>query len=116
LDANALKEKFPDREFIRISAKHGTGLTELCENIYHFVVGDSSLNETLVITRERHRQCLDAANNALLKSCVSLEQELSEEFVAVDVQFAMDRLAVILGKTFEDDLLDQIFGEFCIGK
>jgi tRNA modification GTPase len=116
LDAHALKEKFPDAEFIRISAKHGTGLNELCENIYQFVVGDSSLDETLVITRERHRQCLVEANNALLKSCASLEKDLSEEFVAVDVQVAMDRLAVILGKTFEDDLLDQIFGEFCIGK
>jgi tRNA modification GTPase len=116
LDVHALKEKFPDAEFIRVSAKTGTGLTELCENIYQFVVGDSSLNETLVITRERHRQCLDAANNALIKSCASFEQNLSEEFVAVDIQIAMDRLALILGKTFEDDLLDQIFGEFCIGK
>ena len=79
-------------------------------------MGDASLNETLVITRERHRQCLVEANNALLKSCTSLQEDLSEEFVAVDVQVAMDRLAVILGKTFEDDLLDQIFGEFCIGK
>ncbi|VAX28278.1 tRNA-5-carboxymethylaminomethyl-2-thiouridine(34)synthesis protein MnmE [hydrothermal vent metagenome] len=116
LDMHALQEKFPDAEFIRVSAKSGTGLTKLCASIYQFVVGDSSLNETLVITRERHRQCLDAANTALIKSCASLEQNLSEEFVAVDIQIAMDRLAIILGKTFEDDLLDQIFGEFCIGK
>jgi tRNA modification GTPase len=116
LDVRALQEKFPGAEFIRLSAKNGNGLNELLESIYQFVVGDSSLNETLVITRERHRQCLDAANNALIKSCASLEQNLSEEFVAVDIQVAMDRLALILGKTFEDDLLDQIFGEFCIGK
>ncbi|MCH7624214.1 MAG: tRNA uridine-5-carboxymethylaminomethyl(34) synthesis GTPase MnmE, partial [Nitrospinae bacterium] len=91
-------------------------LSGLCDAIYQFVMGDSSLNETLVITRGRHRQCLVTANTALLNSCASLEQNLSEEFVAVDVTIAMDRLAVILGKTFEDDLLDQIFGEFCIGK
>lgn len=116
LDVPLLKTKFPGEEPIRISAKTGTGLNELCESIYKFAVGDSSFNETLVITRERHHQCLIAANEALLKSCASLEQELSEEFVAVDVAVAMDRLAVILGKTFEEDLLDLIFGEFCIGK
>ncbi len=116
LDVATLKTKLPDQEFIRVSAKNGTGLSELCENIYQFVMGDSSLSETLVITRERHRQCLVEANDALLKSCASIEQDLSEEFVAVDITIAMDRLAVILGKTFEEDLLDQIFGEFCIGK
>jgi len=116
LDTPALQTSFPHEEFISISAKNGAGLPELCEAIYQFVVGDSSLNENLVITRERHRQCLVEVNNALLKSCASLEQDLSEEFVAVDITIAMDRLAVILGKTFEDDLLDQIFGEFCIGK
>ncbi len=116
LDIATLKAKFPQAEFIRISAKNETGLSELCESVYQFVIGDASLNETLVITRERHRQALVAADDALLKSCASLEHNLSEEFVAVDVTMAMDRLAVILGKTFEDDLLDQIFGEFCIGK
>ena len=116
LDVTSLKAKFPNAEFIRISAKTGSGLTELKASIYQFVMGESSLNETLIISHERHRQCLVEANEALLKSCASLEQDLSEEFVAVDVTIAMDRLAVILGKTFEDDLLDQIFGEFCIGK
>ena len=116
LDVSSLKARFPHAEFIRISAKQETGLSELKENIYRFVTADASLNETLIITRERHRQCLSLANDALLKSCASLKQDLSEEFVAVDVTMAMDRLAVLLGKTFEEDLLDQIFGEFCIGK
>jgi len=116
LDVATLKANFPDADFIRVSAKNGNGLNELRESIYRFVMGDSSLSETLVITRERHRHCLVEANNALLKSCASIEQDLSEEFVAVDITIAMDRLAVILGKTFEEDLLDQIFGEFCIGK
>jgi tRNA modification GTPase len=116
LDESTLRSLFSDEEVLRISAKDGTGVDDLCEAIYQFVVGDLSLQETLVITRERHRQCLVDANIALQKSCDSFEQNLSEEFVAVDVSFAMDRIGSILGKTFEEDLLDQIFGEFCIGK
>lgn len=116
LDETNLRSMFPDEEPLKISAKNGTGLSELCEAIYQFVIGDSSLQETLVITRERHRQCLVEANNALLMSCETFQQNLSEEFIAVDVNIAMDRIGSILGKTFEEDLLDKIFGEFCIGK
>ena len=60
LDASTLRSLFPDEEALRISAKDGTGVDELCEAIYQFVMGDISLQETLVITRERHRQCLVA--------------------------------------------------------
>ena len=80
------------------------------------MVGDVSLQETLVITRERHRQQLVLADSALKKSCDSFKQGLSEEFIAVDVSLAMEHIGSILGKTFAEDLLDKIFGEFCIGK
>jgi tRNA modification GTPase len=116
LDASTLRSLFPGEEALRISATDGTGVNELCEAIYQFVMGEVSLQESLVITRERHRQCLVEASLALQKSCDSFEQNLSEEFIAVDVSFAMDRIGTILGKTFEEDLLDKIFGEFCIGK
>jgi len=52
----------------------------------------------------------------LKKTLNSLEQKLSEEFVATDLTIAMNHLGAILGKTIEDDLLDQIFSTFCIGK
>ena len=40
----------------------------------------------------------------------------SEELIAVDINLAMEHIGSILGKTFAEDLLDKIFGEFCIGK
>jgi len=52
----------------------------------------------------------------LKKAGESLKEGLSEELVAVDVTLAMEHLGIILGKTFEEDLLDKIFGQFCIGK
>ena len=46
----------------------------------------------------------------------SLQKKLSEEFIATDLSIAMNHLAAILGKSIEEDLLDQIFNSFCIGK
>jgi tRNA U34 5-carboxymethylaminomethyl modifying GTPase MnmE/TrmE len=55
--------------------------------------------------------------NSLIRGArESGENQVSEEFLAVDVQMAMDHLGGIVGKNFDEDLLDQIFGEFCIGK
>mgnify|MGYP001363043888 CR=1 FL=1 len=56
------------------------------------------------------------AHQALMKTCQSIEEGLSEEFIAADVNDALESLGKILGKTVEDDLLDKIFSEFCIGK
>jgi len=115
-DEAELRSHFPEAAPIKISATTLLGLDELADAIYRFVMGDRSLQETVVISRERHRQGLVAARDALKKSCESFAQGLSEEFVAVDIQVALDCLGAILGKTFAEDLLDQIFGEFCIGK
>jgi len=72
--------------------------------------------ENLVITRERHRNLLVRVKEGLERACSSLEKDLSEDLVAVDIHSSMDYLGEIIGKNFADDLLDKIFGEFCIGK
>ena len=70
----------------------------------------------LVITRERHRQALAQTQEALGRVSQSLQEDRSEDLIAVDLNNALEHLGGILGKTFVDDLLDQIFNDFCIGK
>lgn len=115
-DTAVLVEKFPGTETIRISAKNHTGLDRLIDAVYSRITEDGALQEAVAITRERHRELLVKANNALLKTIESLEQHLSEEFIAADINYALEHLGSIIGKTFEADLLDKIFSEFCIGK
>jgi tRNA modification GTPase len=74
------------------------------------------VGESIAITRERHRDHLQQAAEALATASSSMVSGCSEELIAVDVTLAMEHLGSVLGKTFSEDLLDKIFGQFCIGK
>jgi tRNA modification GTPase len=92
------------------------GFDSLKEALHQKAIGGERSSESVVITRERHRDHLQQAVQALQKAIESLTDGFSEELIAVDVTLAMEHLGAVLGKTFEEDLLDKIFGQFCIGK
>ena len=101
---------------IFLSAKTLEGFDRLKEALHQKAIRGKQSSESIVITRERHREHLQQAVKALQKASESLKAGLSEELIAVDVTLAMEHLGAVLGKTFEEDLLDKIFGQFCIGK
>ena len=101
---------------ISISAKTGAGMPDLSEAIYNFAVKGEQAGESIFITRERHRDHLQQAATALDTAYTNMNSGYSEELIAVDINLAMEHIGSILGKTFAEDLLDKIFGEFCIGK
>ena len=101
---------------ISLSAKLGTGLEDLKEAIYNHAIRGERVGESIAITRERHRDHLQQAAEALATASSSMVSGCSEELIAVDVTLAMEHLGSVLGKTFAEDLLDKIFGQFCIGK
>ena len=101
---------------ISISAKTGAGMPDLSEAIYNFAVKGERAGESIFITRERHRNHLQQAATALDVAYTNMNSGYSEELIAVDINLAMEHISSILGKTFAEDLLDKIFGEFCIGK
>ena len=107
-----LKDESP----ITLSTKTGDGLENLKNSIYEQSVKGATVEEHVFINRERHRDHLQQAVNALTTAGESLASGHSEELVAVDVTLAMEHLGSVLGKTFGEDLLDKIFGQFCIGK
>jgi tRNA modification GTPase len=109
---NFLQGKKP----ISLSAKIGTGLEDLKEAIYNHAIRGERAGESIAITRERHRDHIQQAAEALDTASASMISGCSEELIAVDVTLAMEHLGSVLGKTFAEDLLDKIFGQFCIGK
>ncbi|MBC8283905.1 MAG: tRNA uridine-5-carboxymethylaminomethyl(34) synthesis GTPase MnmE [Nitrospinae bacterium] len=110
-------EKFLEGESpILLSAKTGAGLNELKEAIYNFAIKGERAGDSIAITRERHRDHLQQAATALDSANKNLDAGYSEELLAVDITLAIEHFGSVLGKTFVEDLLDKIFGQFCIGK
>jgi tRNA modification GTPase len=113
---DSIKNFLQSQKPISLSAKTGYGLENLKEAIYNHAILGERTGESIAITRERHRDHLQQAADALSTASKSMNSGCSEELIAVDVTLAMEHLGSVLGKTFAEDLLDKIFGQFCIGK
>jgi tRNA modification GTPase len=121
IDFKEIEREFSDtpltREVIKISALKNMGIRDLKNKIADiFYNGPSSIPDTPFITRERHRELLSKANNSLRKAIISIDKNLSPEFIAADIRFALESLGEITGETYTEDMLNRIFQEFCIGK
>jgi tRNA modification GTPase len=69
-----------------------------------------------MVSKLRHIEALKKVEKFIAQALNSLDNKLSLEFIAQDIQDALTYLDSILGKDFSQDLLDKIFSEFCIGK
>jgi len=104
-------------QIISISAKDQIGITELeskvVENIWHEHTIDT---HGLMISNLRHINALKDCLQTLTKSENNLNKNLSLEFISEDIKAAVNCLDYITGKNIDEDLLDTIFSQFCIGK
>jgi tRNA modification GTPase len=105
-----------DPAAIPISAKTGEGLDELKSALVAFAQEHYGLAETPLITRARHRQEIEEARRALLAFLDASEAGGATELAAEDLRIAADALARLTGRLDVEDVLGQIFSEFCIGK
>lgn len=102
---------------ISISAKFGTGLGELKDEIRQmFFDGGISCNDQICITNVRHKTALQSALESLRLVKDSIAQQMSEDFYSIDLMSAYESLGSIIGETVGEDLVDEIFSKFCMGK
>lgn len=101
---------------VRISATRGDGIEALRAQITKSLGAVKTGLDEVLVARSRQRVAIDAARQNLRSAVDSLKGGMGEEIVAVDLRSATDRLAEILGLDVTDELLDKIFGDFCIGK
>jgi len=103
---------------VAVSAKYNRGITDLGEAIVRHLTEDSSLadNEGLVITERRHREALLGGIGALEGFFAAVDSAVPRECLAMDLREALGMLGRITGETTPDEILEQIFGRFCIGK
>lgn len=110
-------KKYTDKKIILFSAKESIGLSELEEEIkLMFYRGDIDFNDQIYITNERHIEALEEAKESLDMVLSSIEEELPEDFYFIDMLNAYESLGSITGEAIDDDLANEIFSKFCMGK
>ncbi|MBE7722056.1 tRNA uridine-5-carboxymethylaminomethyl(34) synthesis GTPase MnmE [Lacrimispora indolis] len=102
---------------IPISAKEQIGIGNLENEIkamfYH---GEIDFNDQVYITNVRHKNALQEALKSLFMVEESVKNEMPEDFYSIDLMDAYEQLGTILGESVEDDLVNEIFRKFCMGK
>ena len=81
-----------------------------------FLKGEIVPKQEIYITNARHKNALQRAYDSLLLVQKSIEQNMSEDFFAIDLMNAYQSLGEIIGEDIGDDLVNEIFSKFCMGK
>ena len=112
-------EKITDKVYpvIEISVKENVGIDLLEQKIREmFYQGEISFNDEIYITSARQKTALIRTADALQKVLESIELGMPEDFFSIDLMAAYDELGSITGEAAGEDLVNEIFGRFCMGK
>lgn len=101
----------------KISAKTGAGIELLLKKLTVIAIGTETYTEkSAIVTNLRHLNCLKKSRENLMNARESLLKKMSGEFISVDLRNAEMNLAEIIGEVTSEDILNNIFMKFCIGK
>jgi tRNA modification GTPase len=102
---------------IEISAKNESGLDNFTETVRHmFYNNDINFNDQVYITNMRQKEALSDAYGSIQKAIESIKMDMPEDFYTIDLMDAYTSLGRVIGEAIEDDLADEIFAKFCMGK
>ena len=116
VDMEFLKEKTAS-PVIPVSAVEETGIGQLEDEIRRmFFQGELSFNDEVYITNARHKAALEEALESLKLVKNSIERGMAEDFFSIDLMNAYESLGRIVGESVGEDLVNEIFSKFCVGK
>lgn len=118
--AEIIRKRYGQEKNIKIietSLTDGSGTGEIEEAVEEFVFGGKVYQkDSLVITNVRHKELLEQTLDALMDAECALDQGDALDFVEIDVRRAYQSLGEITGETVSDDIIDEVFSRFCLGK
>lgn len=102
---------------IRTSMKDRSGIDLFIRTVKEmFFHGDLMYNDEVFITNARHKEALQNTYDSLVQVQKSIEENMPEDFYTIDLMSAYEKLGSIIGEAVEDDLVNEIFSRFCMGK
>ena len=110
-------ERKTGKTVIGVSAKEETGIEELEEVIKAmFYKGELDFNDEIYITNIRQKAALQESYNSLMMVMEGIEARMPEDLYSIDLMNAYEQLGKMIGEAVEEDLVNGIFGKFCMGK
>lgn len=107
----------PDGPVVSLSARNREGVPALKEGILHRALkGRCEPKEGILITNIRHKVLIEKSRDALGRAMEEMENHRPLEIIALNLREALDRLGEVVGAVTTEDILNKIFGDFCIGK
>lgn len=117
VDINALKERFGADKVMTLSAKTLSGMEEFTAWLKNYVYGsEGTLGDGAYIQNARQERLLREALASLEDAAGAAENMLPYDCIVIDVRTAIDLLGEITGDTVQDEIINEIFSRFCIGK
>ena len=109
--------KYTDKYVMSVSAKDESGIDEFKEKIEEmFISGKIGYNDEVIITNERHLFLIDDAINSVKAVLDGISAGYAEDFLSIDLMNSYESLGKVIGEKVEDDIVDEIFSRFCMGK
>jgi tRNA modification GTPase len=117
LDEEEIKKRTGDKSIIRLSVKMDQGLDQLEEAIKAmFFAGAVDMHDQTYVSNVRHIQLLEQAQRSIDDVIASIEQGVPLDMAEIDLKNAWQALGEVIGEAVAEDLIDQIFSQFCLGK
>jgi tRNA modification GTPase len=116
IDIEAMRAQYPKNPVVYCSAKTGKQFSELSNVLFESLFPDKEEEASPLIALLRQKNAMERASHALKRALQSAKEAASVEFISSDLREALDGFGEILGETTTDEILNQIFSRFCIGK
>ena len=117
IDENDKKLTSVSSSIIKISALNKTGIEDIYDEISKlFDLNEINLDQEVIITNIRHKNLIDKAIKSVKKAKETLKEEMPLDIIAIFIKDILEDLGNITGEVVTDDIIDEIFSKFCLGK
>ena len=117
LDKNKILEYINEQNLIEFSVKNKIGLEDFYSRLKEiFFQGEIHIGNESLITNVRHKNLLVQSVESLRNVLASLQDDMSADFFSIDLQQAYNFLGELTGEVIDEDIVNKIFSEFCLGK
>ena len=117
LEADELQKRLPGLPLLTISTKGDRqGLKALSEAVHHFVFQNGADTQATFLRDEEEAEILKKAQRHLSEALATIDSGLGLDFLSIDLRSAWEALGELTGEAIGDDIVDEVFRRFCIGK